>query len=209
MATLGVSDLERSRTFYGRLGWRGQTVQETVFFQTPGMFIVLWDRDDLAADAGLGAGPADNAFGGIALAHNVRTRSEVDAIVATAESAGAEVTRQPGDTFYGGYAGYFRDPDGYVWEIAWNPGSADRATGRMALWAETPSPWATGEASTTGCRSSSSASRQVKAPRRALTLESQPVLISRRSSTSSRALTLAVKDAWANISTMGMASPTR
>jgi uncharacterized protein len=133
MVTLGVADLERARTFYEALGWRGQTVQETVFFEAGGMLVVLWGRRELAADAGLDETTASGGFGGLALAHNVRSRSEVDAVVATAASAGANVTRHPEDTFYGGYAGYFQDPDGHVWEIAWNPGFEMGEDGSLTL----------------------------------------------------------------------------
>lgn len=121
MVTLGVADLERSRAFYEELGWRGQTVAETTFYQAGGMAVVLWGRPHLAADAGV-PDPSSDGFGGVALAHNVRSKSEVQAVVDAAEKAGAEITRRPADTFYGGHAGYFRDPDGHVWEIAWNPG---------------------------------------------------------------------------------------
>lgn len=134
MVTLGVADLERSRTFYEALGWRGQTVQETVFFQAgASVVVVLWGRSALAKDVGVEDLPAERGFGGIALAHNVRSRSEVDAVVAAAKSAGANVTRAPADTFYGGYAGYFRDPDGHVWEVAWNPGFAMSDDGSVTL----------------------------------------------------------------------------
>ena len=122
MVTLGVADLKRSRTFYEQLGWRGQTVEETVFYQAGGMAVVLWGRADLAADAGVPDASSAGGFGGVAQAHNVRSKAEVQTVVDAAEQAGAEVTKRPADTFYGGYAGYFRDPDGHVWEIAWNPG---------------------------------------------------------------------------------------
>lgn len=82
--------------------------------------MVLWGRAKLAKDAGVEDTPG--GFGGIALAHNVRSRAEVDAIVIAAADAGATITRRPGETFYGGYAGCFVDPDGHVWEIAHNPG---------------------------------------------------------------------------------------
>lgn len=120
--TLGVKDVVRSRRFYERLGWSGgQEVEETVFFQAGGQAIVLWGREKLAADAGL-AHDDGCSFGGIVLAHNVRSPDEVDQVVRHAASAGADVTRSPSDTFYGGYAGCFRDPDGHVWEVAFNPG---------------------------------------------------------------------------------------
>lgn len=120
LVTLGVADVARARSFYEALGWRGQEVEETVFFQAGGQAVVLWSRAKLAADAGIEDDGA--SFGGIVLAHNVRSADEVDAVVSAAAAAGAEVTRSPGATFYGGYAGCFRDPDGHVWEVAWNPG---------------------------------------------------------------------------------------
>lgn len=121
IVTLGVGDLARARRFYEELGWRGQEVEETVFFQAGGQAVVLWGRDKLAADAGVADDPACR-FGGIVLAHNVRSRDDVDRVVRAAAAAGATVTRQPGATFYGGYAGCFRDLDGHVWEVAFNPG---------------------------------------------------------------------------------------
>jgi catechol 2,3-dioxygenase-like lactoylglutathione lyase family enzyme len=121
LVTLGVADVPRARRFYESLGWRGQEVEETVFFQAGGMALVLWHQDALAEDAGID--PRDGAeFRGVSLAQNVRSRAEVDAVVAAAEAAGAQVTRRPAETFYGGYAGYFTDPDGHAWEIAHNPG---------------------------------------------------------------------------------------
>jgi predicted lactoylglutathione lyase len=120
LLTLGVADVARSRRFYEGLGWRGQEVEQTVFFQAGGMVVVLWHQDKLSGDAGLG--PVTPGFRGVGLAQNVRSAAEVDTVVATAEEAGATVTRRPAETFYGGYAGYFTDPDGHAWEIAWNPG---------------------------------------------------------------------------------------
>jgi uncharacterized protein len=121
LVTLGVDDLARSRAFYEALGWRGQEVEETVFFQAGAMVVVLWGREKVAADSGV---PDDGrgTFDGVTLAQNVRSTAEVDAIVAAAADAGARVTRAPGPTFYGGYAGVFLDPDGHAWEIAHNPG---------------------------------------------------------------------------------------
>ncbi len=132
MITLGVADVGRARTFYERLGWHGQEVEETVFFQAGGMALVLWARAKLAADAGIDDGGADG-FGGIALAHNVRSRAEVDATLAAAASAGAEITQPASETFYGGYAGYFRDPDGHAWEVAHNPGFTLGPDGSLTL----------------------------------------------------------------------------
>jgi uncharacterized protein len=121
LVTLGVADIRRARRFYERLGWDGQEVEGTVFFQAGSIGIVLWGRDKLAEDFGVDD-DSDDGFGGIALAHNVRSPAEVDAIVVAAGNAGATITRPPGSTFYGGYAGCFSDPDGHVWEIAHNPG---------------------------------------------------------------------------------------
>jgi catechol 2,3-dioxygenase-like lactoylglutathione lyase family enzyme len=120
LITLGVADVARGRTFYERLGWRGQELEETVFFQLGGVAFVLWGRDKLAADAGLDDAGGDG-FRGMALAHNVRSRAEVDEVLADAARAGAPITQPARETSYGGYAGYFTDPDGHVWEIAYNP----------------------------------------------------------------------------------------
>jgi uncharacterized protein len=121
LITLGVADLKRARAFYEHLGWQGQDVEETVFFQAGGLGLVLWDGDKLAADCGLGRSEG-TGFGGIAIAHNVRSKAAVDDLIAAAQRAGATVTRPPATTFYGGYAGVFVDPDGHPWEIAHNPG---------------------------------------------------------------------------------------
>ena len=95
-------------------------VEETAFFRANGVALVLWSRDKLAADMGV---EDDGArWSGIALAHNVGSREEVGEIVEQARRAGAVVTREPAETFYGGYAGGFRDPDGHTWEVAHNPG---------------------------------------------------------------------------------------
>lgn len=132
LVTLGVADLARSRGFYEAIGWRGQEVEETVFFQTGGIAVVLWARQKLAADAALEDTGSDG-FGGVAFAHNVRSTAEVDEIMAAAARAGAVVTCPPRSTFYGGYAGYFADPDGHVWEIAHNPGFTLGDDGRLIL----------------------------------------------------------------------------
>jgi predicted lactoylglutathione lyase len=121
LVTLGVQDVSRARAFYERLGWRGQEVEETVFFQAGGIVVVLWGREKLADDAGVQDARLDG-FGGVALAHNVQTTAEVDEVLAVAQQAGATITRPARETFYGGYAGCFTDPDGHVWEIAHNPG---------------------------------------------------------------------------------------
>jgi len=132
LVTLGVTDLARAKAFYAALGWHGQEVQETVFLQAGGMALILWGRDKLAADCGLESGPA-GGFGGIALAHNVRSRSEVDEVMEVARAAGATVTKPAAETFYGGYAGVFLDPDGHPWEIAHNPGFTLAEDGSLQL----------------------------------------------------------------------------
>ena len=132
LVTLGVADLGRSRRFYEALGWVGQEVEETVFFQAGGLALVLWGEDKLAADAGVPA-VTSGGFRGVTLAHNVRSADEVDAVTSAAQAAGATVTRAPAETFYGGYASYFLDPDGHAWEIAYNPGFALAEDGSLTL----------------------------------------------------------------------------
>ncbi len=120
LVTLGVADLERSLRFYEALGWeRGNQNPSVVFFQLNGMILALWSRSALAEDAGLA--PNERGFGGIALAYNARSRDDVDAVLAEAECAGARILKSAKDTFWGGYSGYFADPDGHPWEVAWNP----------------------------------------------------------------------------------------
>ena len=132
LITLGVSDLARSREFYEALGWRGQEVEETVFFQAGAMAVVLWDRDKLAADAGLPSAAAAG-FAGITLAQNLRSEGEVDDVLSVVRAAGGAITRPAAATFYGGYAGYFTDPDGHAWEVAYNPGFTLGADGALTL----------------------------------------------------------------------------
>jgi predicted lactoylglutathione lyase len=119
LITLGVDNLARASAFYEALGWRGQEVDETIFFQAGGLAVVLWSREKLASDAGLATGASGGE--GIVLALNVRSREDVDEIIAAAAAAGASTTPAR-ETFYGGYAGYFHDPDHHAWEIAHNPG---------------------------------------------------------------------------------------
>jgi predicted lactoylglutathione lyase len=133
LVTLGVDDLGRSRAFYEGLGWHGQEVEETVFFQAGCLVLALWGRDALAADAGLGGRQGDPEFAGIVLAHNVRDRAEVDDLLQRAADLGGRITRAAAPTFYGGYAGYFADPDGHVWEVAHNPGMPLAADGALVL----------------------------------------------------------------------------
>jgi uncharacterized protein len=121
LVTLGVSDYARSKAFYEALGWSAALdIEETAFFQTNGIVLTLWARDKLAADTGISDDGA--RWGGIVLAHNVRSREEVEEVIEHARTNGAEITREPSETFYGGYAGVFLDLDGHPWEVAHNPG---------------------------------------------------------------------------------------
>jgi len=126
--TLGVDDLERALRFYRDglgLSTKGIIGQEfdhgaVAFFDLQsGVKLALWPRESISQETGLPpSGPSATEF---MFAHNVASRAEVDAVMAQAENAGAAIVKPPHDTFWGGYAGYFQDPDQHVWEIAWNP----------------------------------------------------------------------------------------
>jgi uncharacterized protein len=120
LITLGVSDLARSRAFYEALGWKtgAEPDDDVVFFQAGGLVVALWSRESLAEDSCV---TDSGGWGGITLAHNVRSPAEVDAVLAEAEAAGADVPRHGAETFWGGYSGIFVDPDGHPWEVAHNP----------------------------------------------------------------------------------------
>ncbi len=132
LVTLGVRDLARSRGFYEALGWKSRAKPEddVVFFQAGGMIVALWGRDELAADSGV---EDSGGWGGVTLAHNVRSPAEVDAVIAEAEAAGAEIPRRGAETFWGGYSGVFLDPDGHPWEVAHNPGWTIADDGSITL----------------------------------------------------------------------------
>ena len=123
LITLGVGDLGRAIAFYEALGWkRSMTAAGGVaFFQLGGVGLSLYPDADLAKDAGL-APRVPRGFRGMSLAHNVRERRAVDAVVAEMEKAGGTVLKAPEDTAWGGYCAHVSDPDGHAWEIAWNPG---------------------------------------------------------------------------------------
>ena len=131
--TLGVADLARSRHFYeDGLGWiRGNTENEIAFYQLGGVVLALFSRAALAEDANLE--DEGRGFGGIALAYNVASQAEVDAVLADAKAAGATILKAGQDAFWGGYAGYFADPDGHTWEVAWNPFWTLEANGSVSL----------------------------------------------------------------------------
>lgn len=131
LITLGVADLDRSLRFYEALGWRrGNKDTGVVFFQLPGFILALWSRTALVEDAGVAEG---SGFGGVALAYNARSRSEADAALKEAVAAGARLLKAAQETAWGGYSGYFADPDGYVWEVAHNPGWTIDPAGRVSL----------------------------------------------------------------------------
>jgi predicted lactoylglutathione lyase len=134
LVTLGVRDVAASRAFYERLGWRvAMDIEETVFFQAGAIVVTLWSRAKLAEDSGVSD---PGGWGGVTLAHNVRSREEVDLTVEEARAAGARISRKPAETFYGGYAGVFLDPDGHPWEVAFNPGFTLSANGDLVLPAQ-------------------------------------------------------------------------
>jgi uncharacterized protein len=120
LVTLGVSDLARARAFYEALGWKtgAGPDDDVVFFQSGGMIVALWSRASLAEDSGV---EDSGGWGGVTLAHNVRSPAEVDAVIADAEAAGGLIPRDGAETFWGGYSGIFLDPDGHPWEVAHNP----------------------------------------------------------------------------------------
>ena len=118
--TLGVGDLARARAFYEALGWSSSAGpdDDVVFFQAGGTVVSLWDRARNAEDSTMTDG---GGWGGITLAHNVRSPAEVDAVIDEARRAGATIGREPGETFWGGYSAVFVDPEGHPWEVAHNP----------------------------------------------------------------------------------------
>ena len=133
LITLGVGDLKRSGEFYERLGWRRSmaNAEGILFFQLGGIAFALYPRDELAKDANV---PSDGqGFRGITLAYNTRHRDEVDYVLAQAEGAGARILKPAQEAFWGGYSGYFSDPDGFLWEVAWNPSFSIADDGSIRL----------------------------------------------------------------------------
>lgn len=136
LITLAVDDLQRVASFYEVLGWRRSAPggEEVAFFQLGSIVLAVWSREELAADASI---PAEGSgFRGVALAYNVRTSTEVDAALDAVLAAGGTVTRPAHDAFWGGRTGYFTDPGGNLWEVAWNPGFAMDDGGGVHLPAE-------------------------------------------------------------------------
>ena len=127
LITLGVDDLERALRFYrdglglsteGIIGTEFEYGAVAFFDLQPGLRLALWPRSSLARDVGIAVTPRSATE--FSLAHNVRSKSEVDDVMAQAAAAGARIIKGARDTFWGGYAGYFQDPDGHLWEVAWN-----------------------------------------------------------------------------------------
>jgi len=133
LITLGVGDLNRSRQFYERLGWRPSpsSNDSVCFFQAGGLVMGLYPRQALAKDAGIAS--EGSGFRGTALAYNVRTKDEVSVILDEAVAAGGELVKPAEDVFWGGHSGYFADPDGHLWEVAYNPFWTLDANGNVQL----------------------------------------------------------------------------
>jgi catechol 2,3-dioxygenase-like lactoylglutathione lyase family enzyme len=134
VVTLGVADLGRSRQFYCEgLGWRASSASNDhiVFIDAGGVVLGLYPKSLLAEDAKLD--PAGSGFGGVTLAQNVGSKAEADAALEAARKAGAKILKPAEDTFWGGYSGYFADPDGYPWEVAFNPHWPLDAGGQVVL----------------------------------------------------------------------------
>jgi uncharacterized protein len=133
IVTLAVEDLERSRQFYERLGWRPSpsSSEAIVFFQAGGIALALYPRVELAKDASVSA--AGQGFRGVTLAYNTRLREEVDLTLAEAQKAGGQLIKPAQEAFWGGYSGYFADLDGFLWEVAWNPFFSIAENGSLRL----------------------------------------------------------------------------
>lgn len=132
LITLGVDDLDRARTFYEQgLGWKPKAAPEgVVFYQLAGIALALFGRADLAEDA---HHPIDGRFSGFSIAINQRTEADVDTVLAEAEAAGATILKPAEKVFWGGYSGYFADPDGHVWEVALNPEWTINSDGTLTI----------------------------------------------------------------------------
>ena len=131
--TLGVSDLARSRAFYAALGWRESSASQPgiAFFNAGSVVFGLFQRAALAEDANVSA--AGSGFPGFTLAHNVASQEEVDRLLGEAAALGASVVQPAGKVVWGGYRGYFADPDGFLWEVCWNPFFPLDERGRVRL----------------------------------------------------------------------------
>jgi catechol 2,3-dioxygenase-like lactoylglutathione lyase family enzyme len=133
LLTLGVDDLGKATAFYEAvLGTPPNTAYDGVtFFELPGTWIALYPSEKLAADISPGIPVARSGFSGVTLAHNARSRDDVLEIMRRAKASGARIVKEPQDTFWGGFSGYFEDPDGHYWEVAWGPMFAFSDQGEM------------------------------------------------------------------------------
>ena len=123
MLTLGVADLQRATKFYGDVLATAPNISYdgVTFFEIPGSWIALYPLENLAMDISSELPTARSGFSGITLAHNARSKEDVLAIIERARSAGARIVKEPQETFWGGFSGYFADPDNFYWEVAWGP----------------------------------------------------------------------------------------
>jgi predicted lactoylglutathione lyase len=133
LITLGVENLERSRSFYEALGWTASPAsnEHVAFFQLNGMALSLYGRKALAEDAQLPA--ARSGFVGFSLAQNQASRQEVDRVLNEAIKAGGTLVKAAQEVFWGGYSGYFADPDAFLWEVAWNPAFPLDSKGNLSV----------------------------------------------------------------------------
>ena len=136
--TLGVADVARARAFYEALGFAPSSAStgDVTFFAAGGAVLALFGRGALAEDAGVPDGAP--GFSGVALAHNVRSEAEVARVLEEAAASGGTIVKPAGTAFWGGHTGYFADPDGHLWEVAFNPFMPLDAEGRVTLPHETP-----------------------------------------------------------------------
>jgi predicted lactoylglutathione lyase len=135
LVSLGVADVAAATAFYERLGWQRSAAnsnEQITFFQLGGIILGLYGAQALADDIGIEYSDRIG-FNNVTLAYNARSKSEVDQVLADAEAAGAVLVKPAADVFWGGYSGYFADPDGHYWEIAWNPFFPIDDTGAISL----------------------------------------------------------------------------
>lgn len=133
LLTLGVRDLTKSRAFFEAMGWTPSVrdAPGVAFYQTGSMAVGLYPREELFRDIGIADDGSD--CGGITIAYNTRNKNEVDAVLARAEALGAAILKPGHEMFWGGYVGFFRDIDGHIWEVAWNPGFPIAEDGALIL----------------------------------------------------------------------------